>query len=455
MIKKWVGWNVAVDKDKVWGVLDQLGVGMRDGKPDKEKAKLRGVVKKLVSLAKNYLIEGESSILLTLADRHGVEVEECGERASLVMELVWGVLHQCKQASQGMVIDYDDMIWLPAVHKLPVRGVDVLMVDESQDTNVVQQYFVRSMAEGGGRVVVIGDPYQAIYGWRGADCNAMDNLRGILEHSQRGVEVAKLTYTRRCPHKVARMAQLAMTESDRIAGGHDNPEIHALPGAPEGVDVVNTTEEFMKLVKPGDLVLCRVNQDLVTTCYQLLKQNRRASIRGRDIGEGLKDLVRKAMKFSLDTGDWSYGLDQYCRIEDRRLELLGERGEGRRATLQEKVECLMRLRDLPEAESVDGVVGLLDRLFEKKECGLDGDVVMLGTVHRCKGLESERVWILRPDLLPHPMAKREWEKRQEWNLLMVAVTRAMKEVHWVEYIKVGSGGRDQDRVVVGRPGLFS
>ena len=45
------------------------------------------------------------------------------------------------------------------------------------------------------------------------------------------------------------------------------------------------------------------------------------------------------------------------------------------------------------------------------------------TAHKSKGLEAERVHILRPDLMPHANAKLDWELTQEDNLQYVAITR--------------------------------
>lgn len=35
---------------------------------------------------------------------------------------------------------------------------------------------------------------------------------------------------------------------------------------------------------------------------------------------------------------------------------------------------------------------------------------MLSTVHRAKGLEYPRVFLLEPELLPHPAAKQGWQR---------------------------------------------
>ncbi len=74
-------------------------------------------------------------------------------------------------------VDFDDLIVLPI--RLLEESPDVLAatqaryrwisVDEYQDINVAQYRLLRLLTEGGANLCVIGDPDQAIYGFRGAD----------------------------------------------------------------------------------------------------------------------------------------------------------------------------------------------------------------------------------------------------------------------------------------------
>ena len=53
--------------------------------------------------------------------------------------------------------------------------------------------------------------------------------------------------------------------------------------------------------------------------------------------------------------------------------------------------------------------------------------ICLSTVHKIKGLEANRVFIVRPDLLPMKTVK-GWQYLQEKNLEYVAITRAKTEL---------------------------
>jgi superfamily I DNA/RNA helicase len=82
------------------------------------------------------------------------------------------------------------------------------------------------------------------------------------------------------------------------------------------------------------------------------------------------------------------------------------------------------------ARTTDEVVKKIEQVFtdDKSSAG-----IRLSSVHRAKGLEARRVFILVPkeSPMPHPLAKSSWEKEQELNLKYVAITRAIEELVWV------------------------
>jgi superfamily I DNA/RNA helicase len=90
-------------------------------------------------------------------------------------------------------------------------------------------------------------------------------------------------------------------------------------------------------------------------------------------------------------------------------------------------------------DKVDTIVALADgcKLIEEVEMRItdifkdDNEGVVFSSVHRAKGLEAKRVYILKPELMPHPMAKQGWELQQEQNIIYVAYTRSLNELVFV------------------------
>lgn len=106
-------------------------------------------------------------------------------------------------------IDFADMLTLALDCEPEER--ELLLVDEAQDLTPLEWDLVSHWASASRRVVVIGDPDQAIYGWAGATPDR------LLELPSHGFAVRRLEVSRRVPrlpHALAR--QLILQNRDRI-----------------------------------------------------------------------------------------------------------------------------------------------------------------------------------------------------------------------------------------------
>ena len=150
--------------------------GLIPGDLRAREADARRELGRLVSLARATLVD--------LADRHAVA--ELVDRYDISLGIDQGqiasLLGQALDESlwQHNVIDYDDMVYLPVRLGLRMPQFDVLLVDEAQDLNAAQIELVLQSVGPGGRVIAVGDRRQSIYGWRGADTEAIPNLIGRL-----------------------------------------------------------------------------------------------------------------------------------------------------------------------------------------------------------------------------------------------------------------------------------
>jgi DNA helicase-2/ATP-dependent DNA helicase PcrA len=101
-------------------------------------------------------------------------------------------LRLCREAN---VIDYDDQIYLfiellrlrPNVLREVQASYDYIMVDEFQDTNVMQSTLIDLLAAPRQNLFVVGDDDQSIYGWRGA------TLANILDFKDRYPKLKEIT----------------------------------------------------------------------------------------------------------------------------------------------------------------------------------------------------------------------------------------------------------------------
>ncbi|GHD42429.1 DNA helicase-2 / ATP-dependent DNA helicase PcrA [Marinobacter persicus] len=108
-------------------------------------------------------------------------------------------------------ISYADMLYEPvmAIHQNPPlqrlvgNKMDLILVDEYQDTNEIQHLLLRYVAGDRARVTVVGDPDQTIYEFRGAKPEFI--LRRFIDEFESPLEQT-LSYTFRYGHRVALLA---------------------------------------------------------------------------------------------------------------------------------------------------------------------------------------------------------------------------------------------------------
>jgi DNA helicase II / ATP-dependent DNA helicase PcrA len=308
------------------------------------------------------------------------------------------------QAKHGTsAIDFDDMIWLPAINGWNVGAYDFVFVDETQDLSPGQLVLVQRAAGKRGRIVAIGDRRQSIYGFRGADAEAIPRMITELEAA-----VLPLSITYRCPRLVVAEANAHV------------PDFVAADTAPEGVVRNATHVELITNATDGDFVLSRTNAPLVSLCYRWLAAGRKCTIRGRDIGASLTAWFKRyaSGKTALDALD---AVSKWERIEVAKA----EKDERDAQPAIDKAECLRALLD--DCETVADAVAKCDRMFADNTVG----GIVLSSTHRAKGLEADRVWVLR-DTYCRARRDRNGEvipvSEEEKNLLYVAQTRAKREL---------------------------
>jgi len=315
-------------------------------------------------------------------------------------------------------IDFNDMIWFPLHDGVLIPEFDWVLVDEAQDTNAVRRAFARGILKPEGRLVAVGDPHQAIYGFTGADAAAMDRVEREFKCDR-----MPLTVTYRCPKAVVAHARQWVNH------------IEAAPEAPEGSITTITSAQFEKLWPlPKDAaVLCRLNRPLVSLALAMIRKGFSARVEGRDIGAGL---VRLATRWrSVQYGEQlKEQLRSYLINETEKLRLKHKYAQI--ASLEDRVASLNAIIDsVGEDAGIPAIRQRIESLFVDTEAGKPVQCVTLSSVHKAKGREWNQVFLFgRDEFMPSQWAQADWEREQEINLIYVAVTRAKRELVEVETV---------------------
>lgn len=316
-------------------------------------------------------------------------------------------------------IDYDDMVYLPLQRNLRLWQYDNVMVDEAQDTNPTRRALARKMLRPGGRLIAVGDPHQAIYGFTGTDNDSLDQIADEF-----GCVRMPLTVTYRCPKAVVRVAREFVSH------------ITAHESAPEGEVTEYNYADILDRVQLGDAVLCRFNKYLVSLVFRLIRGGVAAKIEGRAIGQGLAKLAGR-WKSARTLNQLEQRLEQY---REREVKKANEKDDERKIEeINDRHDTMMVLVNRAREQKMDTVAELQQMilsLFEDAEkIGDSSKIVTLCSEHRSKGLEWDRVHILGLRQLQPARCSRDWQMAQEVNLQYVAVTRAKKHLFLVEGVR--------------------
>jgi superfamily I DNA/RNA helicase len=319
-----------------------------------------------------------------------------------------------KRAEERFIFDFTDQVWLPIHWRITAEPsfepFKFVLVDECQDLNATQLELAIALAGQTGRLLFVGDPRQAIMGFAGADNNSYQT---IVERTNATELPLSICY--RCPSSHIELVQKLFP---------DIP-IEAAENAYNGDIETLSKDEAEELLGDGDMVLCRKTAPLVSLCIQLIARGIAATVKGKDIGEQLKrDIEDIAAIPGFTYEEFPTYLSRYRQAKYERLNLL-ENGEQLIETLRDKLEAILTVyENRIEAKSIQDLGEYVDHLFS------DGNSpITLSTVHRSKGLEGDRIYLIQPESMPlRWKGQLPWQFEQEKNLLYVALTRSKRSL---------------------------
>lgn len=387
-------WRNARPDDRVeWDRVDAAIGGYRVSD------EVRADVHKLVGFAKNMLVNTSLQELAELAESRDLGNDEA--TPAELARYANHVLSASKLPRKDDRISFNDMVYLPVALGWVRPWFDLVVIDEAQDMNLPQ--LTMAMMSSRGRVCVVGDDRQAIYGFRGAVQDGMAYMQETLEAATLG-----LTLTYRCPKRVVAMAQEFV------------PDYRVADTAPEGVVREAGMDSLMESVEVGDAILSRANAPLMPLCLGLLRRGVAAMIEGRDVGKMLATLAKKMKARSVP--DFLAKVQAWQNRMVKRASKTDDPSEAKIREYEDQAACLVAV-----AEGARSVQDVLDRLADMFR---DSDnerrpMVVLSSVHKAKGLEWDNVFLLSKTFMrtrPGSSAP----SGEEVNIYYVAMTRAKR-----------------------------
>lgn len=398
--RDYVGRPCKVEKDKCRTIFKSI-VGGLDKKTQDDMWEQYSTIMKAVGAAKNNgalpasidsrrfkavcnLHDWRAGYVVNLTDDEFVTIEEILERSFTL-------------ALEG-IVDFDDMVMCPAVAGVSFPFYRTIMVDESQDLSPLNHMILAKLVRSPRtRLIAVGDPFQAIYGFRGADQKSMTTLRKTFN-----MDRLTLTTSFRCAQQIVREAHW-LVEDMRW------PEWAAAGSVlrPNGWGVEDIPEDDVAII-------CRNNAPLYGMAMRLIAEGRSCELSGRDITEHIEKelrslqpkrqppLDREAALIAIDA--WEEGKKR--RIKDQKL-------------VEDQAECLRIF--------VRATDNLADACEMARALASQRGRVKLMTGHRSKGLEFRTVFFLDEFLL---YGVNDPES-QDANLKYVIQTRAKEHLIYV------------------------
>lgn len=397
-----------------------------------------------------------------VAPRHGLESPLSQVETPALQALVPPLLEAGLAALHQGVLDYTDMLYAPLMLGLRPPRYGFVCVDEAQDLSPLALALVMQLVRAGARALFVGDPQQAIYAFAGADSRSMQRIT-----STTSATVLPLSVSFRCPSRHVVLAR------------RFSPTMQPARSAQAGQVRLSQLSQLPALAAPGDLIMSRVNAPLTRVQLSLAEAGTPSRVLGEDLAAPTLALARHLFGNAVPRGAERSVLE-HAKLEAERLEreLLTSPAlaEVLRVSSERHEALVVLLRRLaltgaPDFVALEGLAHmLLGGAAVAPEAGEAGSgspeaapvepnnphPVILSTIHKAKGREANRVFLLFPEELAplpaprpqHPRARAvvtaglpplaatpgpaSAELAAEANVLFVALTRARQEFVLVE-----------------------
>lgn len=334
-----------------------------------EKAKALGYVPKSVKFPHQSLID-RARLHLAMDERPN---EHAGQ-------LIDKLLIESIQRSYSGLIDFNDQIYMPALFGGAFPKFPRVMVDEYQDQSPVNHALLARLVKG--RLIGVGDPFQNIYGFRGAKSGGMASAVETYTMTQ-----LPLSVSFRCPSAIVEAARWRVPHFKWNREGGN----------------VSICERFDGADFPDDsTIICRNNAPLLRMAFRLISTGRSVTVMGSELGPRLVNIMKKLGDATLPRKAL------YTAIEQWREERLVAGSKS----ANDLADCMRVFAE--HGETLSTAISYAEHIFAQQ------GTIRLLTGHKSKGLEFDNVYFLDPHLLS--------DSEQDHNLRYVIQTRSMNKL---------------------------
>lgn len=371
-------------------------------------------------------------------------------------------------------LDYEDMIYLPVKFNMPIpRSIEsylnYILVDESQDLNVLQQHLIK-MLNNNTRYIFVGDRKQAIYGFAGADTHSIQTIKQNFNLTELPLNICY-----RCPRNIIRITQTIVPDIEYNKDRLDMGNVRLMP------------RSLLKdYIEPRDMIIARKNKDLLKVFTNLvLKNHVQVKFKNQDLVNSIVKDIKKCILEYIKR--YNKHLNVEVLLDKARINAkiplnkkLRDKAQNKfiddtyKSLIQQKTaqdiksgkkivtssqsltylltcmdeykslgECGVPTMDTTEIEYFDIIYSLITMYNETSKpkevnsfidwmkqflnCANNKDVPVLSSIHQMKGSEADNVYIIDYPQFPYKFdGQSDEELQQESNLQYVALTRAKK-----------------------------
>jgi len=390
-----LGKRLILDTDKTYTLL-KGAVDALKGKAKEEAYETFTETKKAISRAKlsGYIPPNHAFGDRALITRD--EFLESYDEEDFSIDLVDKVLSASIAESYAGKIDFDDQIYMPTLFGGTFPRFPLVLVDEAQDLSALNHEMLRRLAVG--RLIAVGDPFQSIYGFRGAVSSGMSILRDT--HSMHELP---LSVSFRCPKAIVARARTRA------------PTMQYPDWAAEG-EVRSLNEWTPADIPDHSAIICRNNAPLFSLAFSLIRAGRGIKLVGSDIGPGLVRTLKKLGPETMSRAQVVAAIDAWQAEQEKKTR--------RKATVVDKADCLRVFAYI--GDTLAGAIAYAEHLFSTT-----GPIQLLSG-HKSKGLEWDIVFHLDPWRIPSDFAHTREALEQEANLDYVITTRAKRSLTFID-----------------------